>query len=102
MTTDKGRAPDYGSVKLRDTQREVDQVVGIMRTNIDKIIIRDERISSLEDKSDALRDGAIRFEANAKRVKTQMVWKNRKTCLVLTAIVIIIIGIIVLVTKPWA
>ena len=40
-----------GNYKLQDTQNQVDEVVGIMRGNIEKVLERDSKLSDLEDKS---------------------------------------------------
>ena len=44
------RKDDY---KIKDTQRQVDEVVGIMRGNVEKVLERDQKLGDLEDKSGA-------------------------------------------------
>jgi hypothetical protein len=36
---------------VRDTQRQVNEVVGIMRNNVEKVLERDQKLGDLEDKS---------------------------------------------------
>ena len=52
-------------------QKQVDEVIGIMRNNVEKVLERDTRILDLEDKSESLRDGALRFEKTAKKLKKE-------------------------------
>uniref|UniRef100_A0A1I8JIE2 V-SNARE coiled-coil homology domain-containing protein n=1 Tax=Macrostomum lignano TaxID=282301 RepID=A0A1I8JIE2_9PLAT len=54
------------------------QVVGIMRVNVEKVMQRDEKISDLNERADALQAGASRFEASAGRLKRKYWWQNTK------------------------
>eukprot|EP00052_Salpingoeca_macrocollata_P025276 m.230037 g.230037 ORF g.230037 m.230037 type:complete len:96 (+) comp22404_c0_seq2:2240-2527(+) len=83
--------------KLKQAQDEVDQVVGIMRQNVEKVLERDQKLGDLEDRSDALKDGASRFQSSSRKLKNQMWWKNMKFMLILAAVIIIILIIIVVV-----
>ncbi len=49
-----------------------------MRGNVEKVLERDQKLGDLEDKSDALRDGAARFETTSRKLKSKMWWKNMK------------------------
>ncbi|KNE86598.1 hypothetical protein PSTG_20040, partial [Puccinia striiformis f. sp. tritici PST-78] len=44
------------------TQAQVDEVVDIMRTNVEKVLERDQKLSELDDRADALQQGASQFE----------------------------------------
>ena len=85
---------------LRQTQNEVDEVLGIMKENVGKVLERDQKIENLENSSEALRDGASRFETSAKRLKRKMWWKNMKFMAMLAIVVIAIIVVIVIVSLP--
>ena len=56
----------------------VSQVVGIMRVNVDKVLERDQKLSELDDRADALQAGAAQFETNAAKLKRKFWWKNCK------------------------
>ena len=47
----QNRAARQDDYRLRDTQRQVDEVVGIMRGNVEKVLERDQKLGDLEDKS---------------------------------------------------
>ena len=56
-----GNARDYSpprvppaTKKLQQTQAEVDEVVNIMRVNVDKVLERDQKLSELDDRAAAL------------------------------------------------
>ncbi|GAB6019940.1 Vesicle-associated membrane protein, variant 2 [Chamberlinius hualienensis] len=39
------------SKRLQHTQAQVDEVVGIMRTNVEKVLERDQKLSELDDRA---------------------------------------------------
>ncbi|XP_035244996.1 vesicle-associated membrane protein 3 [Anguilla anguilla] len=87
-----------GSRKLQQTQAQVDEVVGIMRVNVDKVLERDQKLSELDDRADALQAGASQFETNAGKLKRKYWWRNMKMWGILIAVILIIIIIIII----WA
>lgn len=54
------------------------QVVDIMRVNVDKVLERDQKLSELDDRADALQAGASQFESSAAKLKNKYWWKNCK------------------------
>jgi len=86
------------SKRLQQTQAQVDEVVGIMRTNVEKVLERDQKLSELDDRADALQQGASQFEQQAGKLKRKFWWKNLKMILILVAIALIILIIIIV----WA
>ncbi|CAG2177272.1 unnamed protein product, partial [Oppiella nova] len=68
------------SKRLQQTQAQVDEVVGIMRTNVEKVLERDNKLSELDDRADALQHGASQFEQQAGKLKRKFWWKNLKVC----------------------
>lgn len=87
--------PREQSKRLQQTQAQVDEVVDIMRVNVEKVLERDQKISQLDDRAEALQAGASQFEASAGKLKRKYWWKNLKMMLVLGAIIAIIVIIIV-------
>lgn len=57
---------------------QVDEVVGIMRTNVEKVLERDQKLSELDDRADALQQGASQFEQQAGKLKRKYWWQNLK------------------------
>jgi t-SNARE complex subunit (syntaxin) len=87
--------PREQSKRLQQTQAQVDEVVDIMRVNVDKVLDRDQKILQLDDRAEALQVGASQFEASAGKLKRKYWWKNCKMWLILIAVIVVIIIIIV-------
>ncbi|XP_028597504.2 vesicle-associated membrane protein 3 [Podarcis muralis] len=90
-----GAASAPGSSRLHQTQNQVDEVVDIMRVNVDKVLERDEKLSVLDDRVDALQAGAAQFETNAAKLKRKYWWKNCKMWAILIAVVVVLLIIII-------
>uniref|UniRef100_A0A803J503 Vesicle-associated membrane protein 3 n=1 Tax=Xenopus tropicalis TaxID=8364 RepID=A0A803J503_XENTR len=69
---------DPGNRRLQQTQAQVNEVVDIMRVNVDKVLERDQKLSELDDRADALQAGASQFETSAAKLKRKYWWKNCK------------------------
>ncbi|KAK6321453.1 hypothetical protein J4Q44_G00084290 [Coregonus suidteri] len=89
----EGSAP--GNRRLQQTQAQVDEVVDIMRVNVDKVLERDSKLSELDDRADALQAGASQFETSAAKLKRKFWWKNCKMWAILIAVIVIILVIII-------
>uniref|UniRef100_A0A3Q1ET23 Vesicle associated membrane protein 1b n=1 Tax=Acanthochromis polyacanthus TaxID=80966 RepID=A0A3Q1ET23_9TELE len=88
----------------RTGSRGLVEVVDIMRVNVDKVLERDQKLSELDDRADALQAGASQFESCAAKLKNKYWWKNCKTkylllCFACSKLFIIIIIIIVRCTQ---
>uniref|UniRef100_A0A1I8I6V9 V-SNARE coiled-coil homology domain-containing protein n=1 Tax=Macrostomum lignano TaxID=282301 RepID=A0A1I8I6V9_9PLAT len=81
--------------RLMQTQAQVEEVVDIMRVNVDKVLERDAKISNLDDRADALQAGASQFEASAGKLKNKYWWKNMKMMIIMGVVVVLIIIIII-------
>ncbi|XP_058414980.1 vesicle-associated membrane protein 1 isoform X2 [Diceros bicornis minor] len=81
--------------RLQQTQAQVEEVVDIMRVNVDKVLKRDEILSELDDRADALQVGASIFESSAAKLKRKYWWKNCKMMIMLGAICAIVVVVIV-------
>jgi len=81
--------------RLQQTQAQVDEVVDIMRVNVEKVLERDQKLTDLDTRADALQDGARQFENTATRLKRKYWWQNCKMWLILIVVIIVIIIIII-------
>ncbi|XP_067268220.1 vesicle associated membrane protein 1a [Chanodichthys erythropterus] len=80
--------------RLQQTQAQVDEVVDIMRVNVDKVLERDQKLSELDDRADALQAGASQFESSAAKLKNKYWWKNAKMMIMMGIIGVILVGIL--------
>ncbi|XP_003226718.3 vesicle-associated membrane protein 2 [Anolis carolinensis] len=81
--------------RLQQTQAQVDEVVDIMRVNVDKVLERDQKLSELDDRADALQAGASQFETSAAKLKRKYWWKNLKMMIILGVICAIVLIVII-------
>ncbi|CAL8308763.1 unnamed protein product [Gadus morhua 'NCC'] len=81
--------------RLQQTQAQVDEVVDIMRVNVDKVLERDQKLSELDDRADALQAGASQFETSAAKLKNKYWWKNAKMMIILGVICLIVVIVII-------
>ncbi|CAM9520393.1 unnamed protein product [Lampetra planeri] len=82
--------------RLQQTQAQVDEVVDIMRVNVDKVLERDQKLSELDDRADALQQGASQFESSAAKLKRKYWWKNCKMMIILGVICALVVLVIIL------
>lgn len=64
--------------RMAQQQAQVDEVVGIMRNNVEKVLERDSKLSELDERADALQDGASQFEKQAGKLKNKFWLQNMK------------------------
>ncbi|KAF0024182.1 hypothetical protein F2P81_022984 [Scophthalmus maximus] len=72
----------------------ISAVVDIMRVNVDKVLERDQKLSELDDRADALQAGASQFESSAAKLKNKYWWKNCKMMIIMAVIGVICVGVI--------
>jgi vesicle-associated membrane protein 2 len=78
--------------RMAQQQAQVDDVVGIMRTNVEKVLERDQKLSELDERADALQNGASQFEKQAGKLKNKFWLQNMKWIVIgVLAILILVI-----------
>ncbi|XP_026331429.1 vesicle-associated membrane protein 2-like [Hyposmocoma kahamanoa] len=80
--------------RLQQTQAQVQEVVDIMKVNMEKVIERDTKLSDLSERAEALQDDASMFEKQAKSLKNKFWLENLKSMIISGIILLIIIGVI--------
>ncbi|KAI8911534.1 synaptobrevin-domain-containing protein [Gorgonomyces haynaldii] len=80
--------------KTGNVQNQVDEVVGIMQNNINKVMQRGEQLDSLQNKTEDLQQSSLQFKRGANQVRKDMWWKDMKLKLIIGGIVAIVIVII--------
>jgi len=80
--------------RMAQQQAQVDEVVGIMRTNVEKVLERDSKMTHLDERAEALQCGASQFEMQAGNLKRKF-WRQNTKFLILGLIMVsLIIGLI--------
>merc|ERR1712098_494871 len=80
--------------RMAQQQAQVDEVVGIMSENLEKVLERDSKLTKLDERADALQSGASQFEKQAGKLK-QKFWLANTRWLILILVIIIITGMII-------
>jgi len=80
--------------RMAQQQAQVDEVVGIMRNNVEKVLERDQKLNELDEKADALQDGASQFEKSAGKLKNKFWMENLKTIVAASVIGLFLLGLI--------
>lgn len=86
---------------LQATKRQVDEVVGVMQNNIQRVIEREDHLDDLARRSENMQTGASQFQEASRNLKKKYWWKNTKMILIMVGIVVLLILIIVLASIDW-
>lgn len=81
--------------RLQQTQAQVNEVVGIMRVNVEKVLERDQKLGELDQRADALQHGASQFEQQASKLKRKHWWANIKMMIIMGVIGVILLIVII-------
>jgi len=84
-----------GDVLLTRLHGEIGQVTEIMRSNIDKLIIRGQKLEELEEKTEMLAREAELFKNKSKKLNRAMKWKNAKFYIVGGIVLVVVASIII-------
>ena len=81
----------------------MDEVVGVMRDNVNKVLERDVKLSELDTRAEDLEAASNSFATSAKKVRKKMWWENLKMKLIIGGVVlaILIIIITIIAVKVW-
>ena len=70
----KAQAPQFNqsNAKTAEVQNQVQEVIGIMQNNIEKVVERGEKIETLQNKTEELQQGALSFKKSSNAVQSAM------------------------------
>lgn len=86
-----------GNTGLDQTRQQVDEVVDIMRNNVEKVLERDSKLNELDDRATSLQQGAEMFDRNAGKIQRKFWYQNMKMNFIIGGVVLVIIIIIIIV-----
>jgi len=84
--------------QVRKVQDQLEEVKDVIRTNIDSLLNRGERIELLVDTTERLTQASFKFQESATRLKNQHWWQS-KTNQIRLAVMLLIIIFLILVTS---
>ncbi|XP_075071965.1 vesicle-associated membrane protein 1 [Mixophyes fleayi] len=76
------------------TKAQIDEVISIMNTNVDKVLLRDEMITELDAKATEVCKGAEMFQSKTSELSRKYWWKNNKMLIVIGLICVFMVIII--------
>jgi len=80
---------------LTQIHAELGETVNVMRSNIEKMIRRGEKLEELEEKTEDLVNQSALFHSKSRKLKKQFWWKNAKFYIVGGVILVVVATIIV-------
>jgi len=84
--------------KLNQVKGEVEEVKGVMVSNIEKVLERGEKIELLVDKTETLSNNAFKFKRQSTALKRSMCMKNVKLMIVIIIVCLVLLyGLIALI-----
>lgn len=82
--------------RMNQQQAQVDEVTGIMKDNLEKVLERDCKLNELDERADALQDGASQFEKQAGKLKNKFWLQNLKSMIMMG-----VVGLVLLLIVYW-
>lgn len=82
--------------RLAQTQQQVNEVVDIMKTNVERIMEREDRLTELDRRADNLTMSAAEFQTTSRKLKKKYWWKNTKMTLILACVIVVVVAIILI------
>lgn len=76
---------------------KVDDVTGIMKQNIDKVVERGDALGNLNERSDLLAHSSTEFRQSAAKLRKKLCWKNVKLWIILIVSIILVFVFIVII-----
>ena len=89
----------YDTQRLQDAQNSIDDVTDILRENMGRMLERSNTIQNIDQASENLLDGTIKFNKRARNLKYQMLSKYALHISALIIIVLFIVTLIVILVK---
>merc|ERR1712032_622407 len=75
--------------QMESAQAQVQEVVGVMRNNIDKVLERDSKLHDLDNRASTLEASSSMFQQSSRRLRMKM-WLGGCSIVILIVLVLII------------
>ncbi|XP_048757783.1 vesicle-associated membrane protein 8 [Ostrea edulis] len=82
---------------IQDLNEQVDDLKGVMKDNIGKVIDRGDKLETLQTRAEDLEQNANMFQKTTTNIKRKQQWRNRKTMIILVVVVTVLVTAIVLI-----
>merc|ERR1712113_823470 len=81
--------------QIKNTQDQVNSVIDVMKSNVEKVLERDDKINDLTMRSEAMQQGAAQFQQQSRQLKKKYWWQNFKWWLIMITIGVIVLLLII-------
>merc|ERR1712112_770256 len=81
--------------QMEAAQAQVQDVVGVMRNNIDKVLERDSKLSDLDNRASTLEASSSMFQASSRRLRKKYWWENMKMKLIMGGCGIVVLIVLI-------
>ncbi|CAH8454325.1 unnamed protein product [Schistosoma curassoni] len=81
--------------RIRQQQAKVQEVVGIMKDNVNLVLERETRLAEIDTRADELQVQSKQFQAVAGRVRRKYFWQNMKMWFIIGGLAVIILVVII-------
>lgn len=68
----------YKSDHVASIDQELNEILSVMNNNVDHVLIREDRLDQLQQKTLRLTDKGKRFKRTTKKTESNELWKNKK------------------------
>ena len=85
-------------LSISDLKRESEDNVNILKSNISKLDYRGDLIEEMEEKSQSLMDGSLKFKRRSNLLKTKMFWANVVNILIIAFFIFLSVFLIIKLT----
>lgn len=80
---------------MNETKAKVEEVVDIMRINVERIVERGQNLEDVDQRAEALKQSSLQFQQHSATLHNRQWWANLKWKIVLGVLLIILIILIV-------
>lgn len=95
VTSEQTQLSSRLPTQIEETRRQVDEVVQVMRKNLESIEAREQNLNELEQRAAVLETQAREFNVASTQLQKKMWWKDMKWTLIAIGTVTGIVAIIV-------
>ncbi|CAH8490838.1 unnamed protein product [Heterobilharzia americana] len=81
--------------RIRQQHAKVQEVVGIMKDNVNRVLERESRLAEIDTRADELQVQSKQFQAVAGRVRRKYFWQNMKMWIIIGSLAVVILVIII-------
>nr|CAX73592.1 Synaptobrevin,domain-containing protein [Schistosoma japonicum] len=81
--------------QIRQHQAKVQEVVGIMKDNVNLVLERETRLAEIDTRADELQVQSKQFQSAASRVRRKYFWQNMKMWIIIGSLGVIILVVII-------